>query len=108
MMTEKTPYNSNLVLRMGPYLLNFSFPNDISRFQVVEVSTSSLGTPRHVRRLPCEDVPVLTKGLDELAFLFDVQCRGNVGGLCVWILWVDMNLLGLASRLGRRINCRLL
>lgn len=31
---------------MGAYLLNFSFSNDISRFQVVEVSTSSLGTSK--------------------------------------------------------------
>ena len=28
---------------------------------------------RHVRRLPCKDVPVLTDELDERAFLFGIQ-----------------------------------
>ena len=37
------------------------------------MSSQSLGYTRHVRRLPCKDVPVLTDELDERAFLFGIQ-----------------------------------
>jgi hypothetical protein len=39
----------------------------------------SPGNTRHVKRLPCEDVPVLTEELDELAFLFAIKGGGDVG-----------------------------
>ena len=32
---------------------------------------------RHVRRFPCEDVPILTDEFDERAFLFGIQTRPN-------------------------------
>ena len=32
---------------------------------------------RHVRRFPCEDVPVLTDELDERAFLFQIQVNAD-------------------------------
>ena len=55
------------------------------------------GNTRHVRWLPREDVPVLTEELDELAFLFAVQSSGNVGGLGIRVLRMDMNLLGITG-----------
>ena len=33
---------------------------------------------RHVKRLPCKDVPVLTDELDERAFLFRIQVGADV------------------------------
>ena len=33
----------------------------------------------HVRRFPCEDVPVLTDELDERAFLFGIQVSIDAG-----------------------------
>ena len=46
-----------------------------------------LGYPRHVRRLPCEDIVVVAQEVDELAFLFgqelgpDSHHLGQVGGV---------------------------
>ena len=60
------------------------------------------GYPWHVRRLPCEDIAVVTQEVDELTFLFgrklgpDPNCLGWVGG-------VDSHRLGFLERTeGRR------
>ena len=48
---------------------------DRSSFRVDPQSVLSQfpGYTRHVSGLPCEDVPVLMEGLDELGFLFRVK-----------------------------------
>ena len=63
--------------------------------------SQSPGNTWHVRRLPCEDVPVLTEELDERFFLFGVECGRNVGRSCIGVRRVNVNRL----RLARRLEC---
>ena len=57
----------------------------------------------HVRRLPCEDVPVLTEELGELGFLFRIEGGGDVRRGSSVVRRVDADLL----RLSRRLECGL-
>ena len=56
----------------------------------------------HVRWFPCEDVPILTEKLDELAFLFVSHSCCHINHLGQ-IFRMDLHLLGFAGRLERRI-----
>ena len=49
------------------------------------------GNTRHVRRFPCEDVPVLTEDLDERFFLFRVECRGDMSRSSTGVGRVNVN-----------------
>ena len=53
---------------------------------------------RHVLRGPCEDVPILTEELDELAFLFAAQSGPNDAELA-WLRGVQNDLLAVLRRL---------
>ena len=56
-----------------------------------------LGYPRHVKRLPCEDIVIVVQEVDELAFLFgqelgpDLNCLG-------WVRGIDFHHLGFFKR----------
>ena len=52
----------------------------------------------HVFGGPCEDVPILTEEIDELAFLFVVEVC-TYDSVSLWVLWVQGYLLGLFGRL---------
>ena len=53
------------------------------------------GNTRHVRKLPCKDVPVLTEELNERFFLFRVECCGNMSRSCAGVGRVNVNGLRL-------------
>ena len=57
------------------------------------------GNTRHVRRFPCEDVPVLTEELDERFFLFGVECCRDMSRGGTGVGQVDVSYLRVASRL---------
>ena len=59
------------------------------------------GYTRHVRVFPCKDVPVLTEELDELFFLFGVECCVDMSRSSIGIGRVDVNRLCLTGRLKR-------
>ena len=63
--------------------------------------SQSPGNTRHVRRLPCKDVPVLTEELDERFFLFGVECCGDMSRSSVWVGRADVNGFCLTGRLKR-------
>ena len=70
---------------------------------------------RHISRKPCENVPILTEEVDELAFLFGTKVSPHGDELGV-IVVVQENFLrvvcqletGLSCRLNRLWHCRLL
>jgi hypothetical protein len=62
---------------------------------------------RHVLGRPCEDVPILTEKIDELAFLFTVEV-GPYDSEPLWVLRVQGNLLGFFGRLEGALGLRLL
>ena len=53
---------------------------------------------RHVFGGPCEDVPILTEKIDELAFLFAVEVC-TYDGVPLWVLWIQGYLLSITSML---------
>ena len=57
------------------------------------------GNTRHVSRLPCEDVPVLTEELDERFFLFGVECCGDMSQSSIGVGRVNVNWLSFTERL---------
>ena len=57
------------------------------------------GNPRHVRRLPCEDVSFLTEELDERFFLFGVERCRDMSWSSAGVGRVDVSYLRIASRL---------
>ena len=57
------------------------------------------GNSRHVRRLPCEDVPVLTEELDERFFLFGVERHCDVSRSSIGVGRVNVNWLSFTGRL---------
>ena len=61
----------------------------------------------HVFGGPCEDVPILTEEIDELAFLFAVKVC-TYDSVPLWVLRVQGYLLGLFDRLERALSLRLL
>ena len=60
------------------------------------------GNTWHVRRLPCENVPVLTEELDECLFLFGVECCRDMSRSSAGIGRVDVSFLRIANRLESR------
>ena len=67
-------------------------------------SASSLETPG----LPCEDVPVLMKELDELDFLIVVKGAGDVGRGSIQVFGMDVHGLHLPRCLESRFHSFLL
>ena len=64
---------------------------------------------RHVLRGPCEDIPILTEEVDELAFLFAVEAGTYDNVLATaWVLRVELNFLGLLGGLEGVFVSRLL
>src|SRR3954468_17371802 len=61
----------------------------------------------HVFGGPCEDVPILTEEIDELAFLFAVKVR-TYDSVPLRVLWVQGYFLSLFGRLERAFSFRLL
>ena len=57
------------------------------------------GNTWHVKRLPCENVPVLTEELDERFFLFGVECCRDMSRSGAGVGRVDVSCLRIASRL---------
>ena len=49
--------------------------------------------PRHVRRLPCEDIAIVAQEVDELAFLFGREL-GPDSHRFGWVSGVDTHRLG--------------
>ena len=51
---------------------------------------------RHVLGGPCEDIPILTEKIDELAFLFAVKscAYDSVPFRVVWVQWYFLCFLG--------------
>ena len=62
---------------------------------------------RHGLGGPCEDVPILTEEIDELAFLFAVELF-PYDGIPLWVLRIQGYLLCLLGRLERTLSLRLL
>ena len=58
---------------------------------------------RHVLGGPCEDVPILTEEVDELAFLFAVQA-GSDDDAFAWLGGVQRDLLCVLGRLERHVT----
>ena len=57
--------------------------------------------PRHTMHVlgrPCEDVPILTEELDELAFLFAFQVHPHSDELGL-VIFVEVDLLSVSCRL---------
>ena len=55
---------------------------------------------RHVLGGPCEDIPILTEEVDELAFLFAVEAGAYDNVLAAaGVFWVELHFLGLLGRL---------
>ena len=51
---------------------------------------------RHVLGGPCEDIPILTEEVDELAFLFAVEAGTYDNVLAAaGVFWVELHFLGL-------------
>ena len=49
---------------------------------------------RHVLGGPCEDIPILTEEVDELAFLFAVEAGAYVNVLAAaGVFWVELHFL---------------
>ena len=61
----------------------------------------------HVFGGPCEDVPILTEEIDEIAFLFAVEVC-TYDGVPLWVLRIQGYLLCLFGRLERTFGFRLL
>ena len=59
------------------------------------------GNTRHVSRLPCEDVPVLTEELDERFFLFGVEHCRDMSRSSTGVGRVNVNRFRLTGRLKR-------
>ena len=62
---------------------------------------------RHVLGGPCEDVPILTEEIDELAFLFAVKACAY-DSVPLRVLWVQGYFLCFLGRLERALSFRLL
>ena len=62
---------------------------------------------RHVFGRPCEDVPILTEEIDELAFLFAVEVC-TYDGVPLWVLRIQGYLLCLFGRLEGALGLRIL
>ena len=60
----------------------------------------------HVFGGPCEDVPILTEEIDELAFLFAVELF-PYDGIPLWVLRIQGYLLCLFGRFERTLSLRL-
>ena len=56
-----------------------------------------LGYPRHVRRLPCEDIVIITQEVSKLAFLFGRELGPDPNYLG-WVGGVDSHHLGFFER----------
>ena len=61
----------------------------------------------HVFGGPCEDVPILTEEIDELAFLFAVEVC-TYDSVPLWVLRIQGYLLCLFGRFERTFSFRLL
>ena len=48
-------------------------PRELAEHNIESVLGEFPRDTQHVRRFPCEDVPILTDELDERAFLFGIQ-----------------------------------
>src|SRR3954465_3207142 len=70
-------------------------------------SANSIGAPGMSLGGPCEDVPILTEEIDELAFLFAVKVC-TYDSVPLWVLWVQRYLLRFLCWLERSFSFRLL
>ena len=62
---------------------------------------------RHVLGRPCEDVLILTKEIDKLAFLFAVEVRPH-DSKSLWVRRIQGDVLGFLSRLEGALGLRVL